>query len=48
MELYTLAENCNYGDLTSEMMRDRLVVGIQDERGSGGQVTLLHQTLLRQ
>ena len=31
MELYTLAENCNYGDLTSEMMRDRLVVGIQDE-----------------
>ena len=31
MKLYTLAENCNYGDLTSEMMRDRLVVGIQDE-----------------
>ena len=31
MELYTLAENCNYGDLTSEMIRDRLVVGIQDE-----------------
>ena len=28
MKLYTLAEN---GDLTSEMMRDRLVVGIQDE-----------------
>ena len=26
-----MAENCNYGDLTSEMMRDRLVVGIQDE-----------------
>ena len=31
MELYTLAENCNYGDLTSEMMLDKLVVGIQDE-----------------
>ena len=31
MELYTLAKNCNYGDLTSEMMRDRLVVAIQDE-----------------
>ena len=31
MKLYTLAENCNYEDLTSEMMWDRLVVGIQDE-----------------
>ena len=30
MELYTLAEHCNYGDMTDEMIRDRLVVGIQD------------------
>ena len=30
MELYTLAKNCNYGDMTDEMIRDRLVVGIQD------------------
>ena len=29
-ELYTLAENCNYGDLRDEMIRDRLVVGIRD------------------
>jgi hypothetical protein len=26
--LYTLAENCAYGDLKSEMIRDRIVVGI--------------------
>ena len=29
-ELYTLAENCNYGDLRDEMIRDRLVSGIRD------------------
>ena len=28
--LYTLAENCAYGDLKSEMIRDRIVVGIRD------------------
>ena len=30
VELYNLAEHCNYGTLTSEMICDRLVVGIQD------------------
>lgn len=30
MELYKLAENCNYGNMTKEMIRDRLVVGIKD------------------
>ena len=30
VELYNLVEHCNYGTLTSEMIRDRLVVGIQD------------------
>ena len=29
-ELYTLADNCNYGDLRDEMIRDRLVVGIKN------------------
>ena len=28
--LYQLAENCDYGELKSEMIRDRLVVGIKD------------------
>ena len=28
--LYNLVENCEYGDLKSEMIRDRLVVGIRD------------------
>ena len=28
--LYSLIENCEYGNLTSEMLRDHLVVGIQD------------------
>ena len=28
--LYSLAENCNYAGLKEEMIRDRLVVGIQD------------------
>ena len=30
MELYKLAESCNYSDLKDEMIRDRLVVGIRD------------------
>ena len=30
MALYDLAANCEYGDMQSEMIRDRLVVGIQD------------------
>ena len=30
MALYSLAENCEYGDLKEEMIRDRLVVGIRD------------------
>ena len=30
MALYSLAENCEYGMLKSEMIRDRLVVGIRD------------------
>ena len=29
--LYQLAENCNYGELKSEMICDRLVVGITDD-----------------
>ena len=29
--LYQLAENCNYGELKSEMICDRLVVGIRDD-----------------
>ena len=28
--LYRLIETCDYGDLTDEMLRDRLVVGIRD------------------
>ena len=30
IELYNLSEFCDYGELTSEMIRDRLVVGIRD------------------
>lgn len=30
MQLYQLAETCDYGDLTPEMIRDRLVVGIRN------------------
>ena len=30
MELYRLADSCDYGDLNDEMIRDRLVVGIRD------------------
>ena len=32
VELYNLKEFCNYGELTSEMISDRLVVGIRDRR----------------
>ena len=35
MALYTLAANCNYGALETEMIRDRLVVGIRDNSLSG-------------
>ena len=31
MALYDLAENCEYGDMKSEMLRDRLVVRIRDQ-----------------
>ena len=31
-ELYRLVETCEYGNLTPEMIRDRLVIGIQDSR----------------
>ena len=27
-DLYALSETCNYGELTNEMIRDRIVVGI--------------------
>lgn len=30
MELYRLSENCEYGDMTDDMIRDHLVVGIRD------------------
>ena len=30
IEMYNLSEFCNYRELTSEMIRDRLVVGIHD------------------
>ena len=29
--LYNLAENCSYGDLKEELIRDRIVVGIRDK-----------------
>ena len=32
--LYTLAENCDYGDLKDQMIRDRIVVGIRDQAQS--------------
>ena len=35
MTLYSLAENCEYGPLKEEMIRDRLVVGIRDSALSG-------------
>ena len=30
MALYGLVEHCNYGDLQTEMIRDRIVVGLRD------------------
>ena len=30
MLLYNLAESCSYAEVKDEMIRDRLVVGIQD------------------
>ena len=30
MALYALSEHCDYGNMTEEMIRDRLVVGIRD------------------
>ena len=32
--LYTLAENCDYGDLQDQMIRNRIVVGIRDQSQS--------------
>ena len=32
MELYKLVENCNYGGLQEEMIKDRLVVDIRNQR----------------
>ena len=29
-DLYRLAQTCNYGELTDEMIRDRIVAGIRD------------------
>ena len=29
-ELYALSETCNYGELTNEMIHDRIVIGIRD------------------
>ena len=34
MALYDLVTNCAYGELESEMIRDRLVVGIRDNASS--------------
>ena len=36
--LYALAEHCGYGELHDEMMRDRLVVGMQDLKLSEKQI----------
>ena len=30
MALYKLAEDCEYGNMKSKMIRDRLIVGIRD------------------
>ena len=32
MEIHRLADNCDYGPMKEEMIRDRLVVGIRDSR----------------
>ena len=31
-ELKRLSEHCNYGDVLQDMLRDRLICGIQDQR----------------
>lgn len=31
-DLYTLASKCNYGDLKEDLIRDRIVVGMQDAK----------------
>lgn len=31
-DLYHLAENCEYGALQDELIRDRIVVGIRDSK----------------
>jgi len=36
IDLYHLAEFCNYGDLTSEMIRDRVIVGIRIRKATAG------------
>ena len=30
-DLYVLSETCNYGGLTNEMIRNRIVIGIPDD-----------------
>ena len=40
MKLYTQAENCNYGNMTEEMICDRLVVGIRDTAHPDGELQL--------
>ena len=32
IDLYSLAEHCQYGQLHDEMVRDRIVVGIKDSK----------------
>ncbi len=32
MEIHRLADNCDYGNLKEDLIRDRLVVGIKDSR----------------
>ena len=32
--LYSLAENCEYGELKDQMIRDRIIVGIRDQSQS--------------
>ena len=51
--LYNLASDCNFGDLKNELIRDRIVVGIQDASLSERlqtepELTLESKTLVRQ
>ena len=32
MDLYNLAEHCGYGNLKDEMIRDRIVVGLTNDK----------------